>query len=323
MGYVRKEMYFPRAVEMWEYVDRKYGAPGVDRAPKRKATPKEIEAHNQRTKERTCRWKLRQHFDDNDVFVTLTYKKDKRPADLEECTQDCKRLMDRLRRQYKKAGQTMKWIRNIEVGTRGAWHVHLVIKGLPDIVQVMAKAWKPHGGVCLKPMWTDGEFQELAAYMTKTPKTDRTLKESKYSASQNLPVPDPVTKVYRRWKNFEDEAPKMIPKGWYVDKDSITEGITRDGFPYRRFQCFPLDEHITQKTGKKDTLSRRVKLISAAAVLKEDPERPESMEAEREDGTADNMDGLNGGQGDREGIPVCTGNAERTDIRDRDGPGDI
>ena len=112
MGYIRKEMYFPRVVEMWEYMDHRYGAPGIKRSQKRKATPKEIEAHNQRNREKICRWKLRQHFTEDDVFVTLTYAVDKRPENMEACMKDCRRLMDRLRREYKKAGQQMKWIRN-------------------------------------------------------------------------------------------------------------------------------------------------------------------------------------------------------------------
>ena len=310
MGYIRKEMYFPRVVEMWEYMDHRYGAPGIKRSQKRKATPKEIEAHNQRNREKICRWKLRQHFTEDDVFVTLTYAVDKRPENMEACMKDCRRLMDRLRREYKKAGQQMKWIRNIEVGKRNAWHVHLVIKTLPDILSMMAKAWK-HGAVLLKPMRAEGEFADLAAYMTKTPRTDKRLIDARYGASQNMPVPEPVTKKYKRWESFEDAEPRLVPKGYYVDKSSVIEGCTKEGWPYRRFQCFPISQPATGKAKKKAVVvkERPRKMVKACDVIEQDPEAmpmlPEESEVNKEgneEGAADNLDGLNGPEGDRQGV---------------------
>ena len=51
-------------------------------------------------------------------------------------------------------------------------------------------------------MYQKGEFEKLANYITKTPETDKRLREANYSASRNLPVPEPEKKVYKHWKTW-------------------------------------------------------------------------------------------------------------------------
>lgn len=252
-------MWFPRSAEMWEYHDAQYGAPGQKRAPRRKATKKEIEAHNRRNREKKCRWKLRANFTPEDVFVTCTCRRDKRPGSMKEMTAMVGGMLKELRKDYRKAGAEMKWIRNIECGSRGAWHVHIVLNKPEnlDVIAAIKRAW-PHGSILIKPMREEGDFEGLAAYLTKTPETDKGLKEAKHWSSKNLLVPEPKEKVYKRWKTFDGTDPKMIPKGWYVDKDSIVEGINKYGFHYRRFQLFPMD-------GKTDR-PRTGKLVNAGSV---------------------------------------------------------
>ena len=235
-------MWFPRSAEMWEYHDAKYGAPGQKRQPRRKATKKEIASHNRRNREKRCRWKLRANFTPDDVFVTCTCRKDMRPDDMAGMTAMVGGMMKELRKAYRKAGAELKWIRNIENGTRGAWHVHIVLNRAAnvDVIAALKKAW-PYGSIVIKPMREEGDFEDLAAYLTKTPETDKGLREAKHWSSKNLLVPEPKEKTYKRWKTFEGTDPKMIPKGWYVDKDSIVEGVNKYGFHYRRFQLFPLE----------------------------------------------------------------------------------
>lgn len=73
--------------------------------------------------------------------------------------------------------------------------------------------------------------------MTKTPKTDPRLREASYSTSRNLPIPEPEKKVIRRWKTWT-ETPRIAKRtaaSWYIDKESVQEGVNRYGHRYRSY----------------------------------------------------------------------------------------
>lgn len=218
-------------VEVMEYHDGNHGAPGEKRQKKREVTPEDIERINRWNRERMCWRKLVNNFGSNDYFVTLTYRKNERPADMEEAKADWKQFCDRLRRWYRKAGETMIWIRNIEVGTKNGWHIHCVLKRIPDLDIRLAECWTK-GRPVIKLMYQQGEMRDLAAYLTKTSKTDKKLKESHYWTSRNLPVPKAEKKVIHGWE-LEDAV--RVPGGYYLDKESLREGINPFGFKYRTY----------------------------------------------------------------------------------------
>lgn len=233
MPYKQKKYVFRNAIEIEQYHTARYGAPGEKREPKMKATPEQIAKMNQRNKEKRCRRKLRTHFDVNDYFADLTYEKDARPPDMEMAKKHFRQFMRIIRKEYAKRGAQVKWIRNIEVGKRNAWHVHLVINRIQDTDIILRKAWK-HGRVANVLLYEKGEFRDLAAYLTKTPQTDERLVESSYWTSRNLPVPEPKETVINRWKTWKEEV--KIPDGWYLDKDSYFEGINPvTGYPHRSY----------------------------------------------------------------------------------------
>ncbi len=231
MAYIEKRYTFAHAVEVEQYHTARYGAPGQERQPKRKPTPEQIERQNQRNKEKKCRRKLRTYFDVNDYFVTLTYAREARPPNMDQAKKDFAKFTRKLRAEYKKRGQELRWIRNIEVGTRGAWHVHLVVNRIPDADVLIRKAW-PHGRVTHQLLYERGEFRELAAYITKTPKTDSRMSAADYSTSRNMPLPEPKKSLiqWRTWKKIR------VPEGYYLDKASLIEGINPvTGHPYRSY----------------------------------------------------------------------------------------
>lgn len=231
MAYIRKKYMFPHAIEVEEYHTARYGAPGQKRQPKNKPSPEQIERQNQRIKEKKCRRKLRAYFDVNDYFVTLTYKKEERPPNMDQAKRDIGRFIRKLRAEYKKRGQDLRWIRNIECGTKGAWHVHLVVNRIQDADLLIRKAWM-HGKVTHQLLYEKGEFRELAAYITKSPRTDNRLRESNYSCSRNMPVPEPEKKLIR-WKTWRSIR---IPEGYYLEKASLHEGINPvTGYPHRSY----------------------------------------------------------------------------------------
>jgi hypothetical protein len=228
---MRSTMHFPYAREVTEYHTAKYGAPGQQRAKKQKLTPEQMELKNLKNKEKMCRWRLRNNFDITDYFVTFTYAREARPPDMKIAKKHWRSLTYRLRSEFCKKGYELKWIRNIEVGTKGAWHIHAAINRIPDADLIIRDAWR-YGKVNFQIMHEKGEFRDLAAYLTKTPRTDKRLKESNYSTSRNLPIPEAKKKPLKSGSFRKIN----VPKGYYLDKNSIYEGINpKTGYKYRTY----------------------------------------------------------------------------------------
>ena len=236
--YKRLTYIFPNAIEVHEYLDGRYGARGKPREKKKKSTPEQIKKRNQWNRERKARHKLRQWYKRDDYLVTLTYRKGERPKNMKEATKQLAGYLRRVRIKYKEAGHELRYIRNIEVGTKGAWHIHIIVNRITD-ADLILREW-PYGGIDFRLLYERGEFAELAAYITKTPETDSRLKESAYRTSQNLPVPEPREKRLTRWKK------KVEPKeGYYIDKDSFYEGINpTTGYKYRYYTMVRIKRRI-------------------------------------------------------------------------------
>lgn len=239
MGTIRKMYIFKNFIEVEEYHDGRYGAPGEKREKKKEPTPEQMEKVNQMNREKKTRWRLREYFGEHDYFTTLTYSPDKRPPDMDQAKEDFRKFIRKMKEGYRKSGREIFWIRNIEHGTKGAWHVHLVINRIEGTDIMLSKAW-PHGKVISQLTYEKGGFADLAAYMTKTEKTKdpeepekggRRIRESSYSASRNMPLPKPKRIKLLRW-------PKKpyIKKGWILEKGTSHEGINPvTGYKYRHY----------------------------------------------------------------------------------------
>lgn len=236
----KKETYrFPNAIEVYEHLDGRYGARGEPRAKRKKPTPEQIRKRNQWNKEKRARHKLRTWFRQNDYLVTLTYRKEDRPEDMDQAKKELAAFLRKVRKGYKKTGQEFRYLRNIEAGTKGAWHVHLVINRIPDADLILKASW-PHGGIDFRLLYERGEFAELAAYITKTPDTDPRLREASYNSSRNLPIPDPEVKYLALWRKKPKEK-----SGWYIDKESYHEGTNPvTGCKYRYYTLIPIHRRI-------------------------------------------------------------------------------
>lgn len=238
--YQKKTYMLGSTIEVEEYHSARYGAPGMPRRKRSKPTPEQMARQNRWNREKKVRRQMRFYFKPEDYFSTLTYRVDERPADMGDASRDLSDFIRIVRREYKKQGAELRWMANIEVGTRGAWHIHLVMNRIPDTDVIIARAWA-HGVSINKLLYQRGSFAELAAYMTKTPETDRRLRETRYTSSRNMPLPDPEIKLCRRPKTFTNRDIK-VPKGWYLDKASIREGVNPvTGYPYRSYAMHKLD----------------------------------------------------------------------------------
>lgn len=239
MGTIRKMYKFKNFIEVEEYHDGRYGAPGEKREKKKKPTSEQMEKVNQMNREKNTRRRLREYFREHDYFTTLTYRREERPPDMKKAKKDFKKFIRKIKEGYRKAGYELFWIRNIENGTKGAWHVHLVINRIEGTDILLSKAW-PYGKVISQLMYEKGGFADLAAYMTKTEKTGNSeeqekggkrIKEASYSASRNMPIPKPKTKKLRRWPKEPYEK-----KGWILEKETCYEGLNPvTGYPYRHY----------------------------------------------------------------------------------------
>ena len=268
---IKKKIYRLRGgtvLDIDEFHDGRYGGPGGKREKKREVTPEQMKEANHRTKVKNCQRRMLQYFRAGDCFATLTYAVQNRPATMEQAVDDFRKAWRKVRSEYKKRGKELFWIRNVERGTKGAWHIHILINEVGDTATILQKAWKK-GGVYIETVkqnkWYDVSFGKLAEYMTKDgdtqeEKEDGTLakpklKEASYNHSRNMPLPDPEKKYLKRWK--EEVKP---PKGYYIA--DYYEGINpKTGYKYRRYTLISLerrreedgDRHLHRAKRKRST----------------------------------------------------------------------
>lgn len=238
-------------LDVAEYHDGRYGAPGIPRQKKKRPTKEDMQKVNAMNKSRFCRLRLIQYFTSGDYFVTWTYRVEERPPDMALALKDFQKAIRKIRDAYRKRGHECFWIRNIERGTRGAWHIHLVINRIPGAADIITEAWG-EGGVYITKIKNsphyDEDFTRLAGYMTKnqntrekrgdgTPAKPR-LREASYNTSRNMPLPEPNKQKLRRWPR--EVKPK---KGYYIAR--IYEGINpKTGYKYRRYTLIRLNRRI-------------------------------------------------------------------------------
>lgn len=232
MIYRRLTYRFKNAIEVEEHRNINYGAPGRGRQKRDKPTKEQMEKVNQYNREKRARHRLREYFDVNDYFSDLTYRREARPPDMKTAKKQFKKFLKAVRKEYAKRGKPLRWMRNIEVGTKNGWHIHFIVNRIEDTDIILRKAWE-YGKVVNVLLYEKGEFTKLAAYITKTPKTDPRLKESSYSSSRNMPLKKPEKKDYRYWKSWRKIK---IPEGFYLEKETFYEGENpHTGFKYRRY----------------------------------------------------------------------------------------
>lgn len=245
MGTKRKTYRFRQGdiIDVEEYHDGNYGAPGKNRTKKKKLTEEQMRAVNARNKAMRCRRRLLEYFTPGDIFATWTYEVKKRPPTMKDALKDFQKAIREVRKEYKKRNRELFWIRNIERGTKGAWHIHLVINEIGDTASIIQKAWKK-GGIYITEIRNnaklyDEDFTRLANYITKDehtiePKADGEpgkprIKEASYNTSRNMPLPEPKVDKLLTWRKMP--KPK---KGYYMV--SFYEGENpATGLRYRRY----------------------------------------------------------------------------------------
>lgn len=173
---------------------------------------------------------LNANFNGDCWYITFSYKVEERPKDVKVLHKHEQRLLRKLRELYKKQKAVFKYVWTAEVGKKGAAHIHMVVS--PIDIRLLRGIWE-HGWTTIKPMENSGQYRRLAEYFIKyfqkTRGTDEQLQKKSYNPSKNLIRPVPKVKPMKG-DRFSNEI--KVPAGWYLDKDSVREGITEDGFEF-------------------------------------------------------------------------------------------
>lgn len=229
MPYIKSICRAGRTKEIAKYYTRRFQPKGERRNQKTKETTKRQQKVNDRYTVRKLTYLLNENFDATSRYVTFSYKVENRP-DMKELKGHVRELLKKMRKAYKEEGRELKYIETAEVGERGAVHIHMVINDID--MRKIERLWK-YGYVTSKPLDKSGQYRKLAGYfikyMQKTRRTAKQVQTKAYNCSRNLKRPVPRKHVMRG-SYFTKEI--RVPEGWYLDKESVREGITEDGYEF-------------------------------------------------------------------------------------------
>ena len=236
---IKKTWYFHDSIEVEEGHTGRYGAPGMPRVKRRKATQEEIERQNQTNREKKVRRLIKENGGRNDTWATVTYQKGKRPS-AEEMRKDMSKTIRKLRQEYRRHGKELKYILRMAIGEKGGPHIHILLNRISGegygTDTILSECWEK-GHINYKPLYEAGGYKDLAEYITKPLEEWELETLKRYTRSRNLVEPKPKVKKWRGRKWREAKA----PKGWYIDKESMVEGINPiTGKKYRHYTMFRL-----------------------------------------------------------------------------------
>ena len=216
------------------------------RGKKREESPERIKKSNLRKRTDRLRQLMNANFNDREFWsMTLTYKKGEEPKSIRQVRNDASDLVSRLRKTAALFGTELKFIYVIGAGPHRR-HVHITVNALPDMA-IFRGCWT-HGHVSMTPLYSDGQYRDLADYYIKNAQETKEQEEAlgekpgrMFSCSQNLK--QPIVEKHIVPGRLKDE-PKTIP-GYYIEKGSVYKGITSMGFPLIRYTLIKVikEEH--------------------------------------------------------------------------------
>lgn len=233
MPYILETCIAGKTKEVSKYYSSRWNIKGEKRNKKSNKTTNTQEKVNLRLATKKLRRKMNHNFEDGDYLVTYDFRKEERPQSSKEMTKCMSGFLRKMRSEYKKLGIELKYIYVKELGPRGGAHIHMVMNRAPDGVEILRKCWT-HGGVHVDPLNTNGQYEKIAEYFVKyankTIETEGKQIGKKYYPSRNLK--EPVVKKKVIWKSNAFRTTAREEKGYYLEKESIVEGINKFGYEY-------------------------------------------------------------------------------------------
>ena len=233
MPYIKSVCKAGKTKEYERYYTKRFRPKRERRESRKNKTTEQQQRINDRIAERKLTRVMNANFDGTSLYTTYSYAKENRPKDIETLNKHVRKLLADLRKLYKAEGQVLKYVETAEVGERGAVHIHMVVDGID--IRKIKKLWK-YGFVTIKPLDDSGQYRKLASYLMKyyqkTRGTSDQIQKKAYNCSRNLVRPEPDRKPMKGERFSKDIT---VPKGWYLDKETVEEGITEDGYEYFRY----------------------------------------------------------------------------------------
>lgn len=231
--YLKKVTTLTTTKEVQKTFSWRYGNHG-SHVERTNPTPEDVKRYNEYLSEQKLRWLLNKNFHPGDWHIVLTYKKNVRPSP-EESKKVLDAFMGRMKYRYKKSGRPFRWVLVTEYKNKGIHH-HLILNDVPEVLEYVRQSW-PHGRPHFTRLDESNDYAALAHYLIK--ETRKTFREKagphrqRYSHSRNLEIPKTKVTIIRaaEWR----KEPRA-PKGWYIVKDSIRNGVSKlTGYPYQRY----------------------------------------------------------------------------------------
>ncbi len=239
MPYLYEECDAGLTKEIRKYFSARYHKPGIFRSENKAKTTEAVKKANQRRAETTLRRLMNNNFRDGDFLIRLDFTK-WQPIDSQEMQSMISTALRRLKRMYEKQGKALKYIYVKEIGPRGGRHIHMLVNKIDTDV---LNAWWKYGGIHFDVLNSGGQYKKIAAYFIKyaarTEETEGKLIGKRWYGSQNLEKPKIKKKVIKS-EIFKHKV-KEIP-GWYLDKESLQEGVTEEGHEYFEYTLIALQE---------------------------------------------------------------------------------
>lgn len=235
--YFEKRVIAGKTEEVSRYYSVKAGVPEGIRRRKLEPTPERIRKSNIRRRGDRLRQLMNANFTDRDFLsLTLTYRDGEEPQSIRQVRDDAADFVKRLRKCARLFGVDLKYIYVIGAGMHRR-HVHITTNSLPDLA-ILTGCWI-HGHVSMTPLYSDGQYRDLADYYIKnameTKEQEEALGEKPgqmYVPSKNLDKPIEIKRVIKSKEFRNDPKPR---KGYYIEKGSVYQGWTEAGFPLLRF----------------------------------------------------------------------------------------
>lgn len=228
-----------------------YGKPGRKiRSERKQVTPEVIRKNNLRMAEKQLRLLIDMNFKADDYYLTLTFKNEKDELDAKEMI---RKFFRKVRDLFNKKKTICKYIYVME--KQGRIHFHaLLSRGIELTTQLLKKLW-PHGYTKIE--YYRGEAEDaigLAKYFMKERKSDIDHKDAqirkKWVSSTNLEKPEVKKKILKATEWRKDIK---VPNGYYLDKDSVYEGVNNYGFPFRTYRLIRLPDWRGEYEQRKST----------------------------------------------------------------------
>ncbi len=236
----QRSYYFSNLIEVERIYTGNGGGKGKKREKRQKPTEEQIKKQNQHNREKHLRRILLANFEENDLWVLLTYLKGVRTS-AKPAKKDFRRFIRMLRKEWRKRGHELKWVVRTEIGKKGAAHHHLLVNRIPDGDIIIKDCWRKIEGAgfpSYKHAYEEGGFESLAYYITKPPDEDgeEEKTERNYSRSRNLIIPEP--EITRALKREMQNPPEPLP-GYYIDESSVVMGTNPvTGCEYQYFTMY-------------------------------------------------------------------------------------